>query len=355
MRHAATGLLSSVPSFRARVASAGAGCVGGPHGRRGSGRVRCDPDIRVGRGRIGSRPGRRRGPVRAGRAGTGRHVGIPRRHRRGARLCRATPGSPAGPRIWRQQERPARPGPGFSPVVGTSRWPTQRGGSATPGAHPPRRPGIRGRRRPPARRPAGGPTGRASRRPGRPARRRCRCVVRRGARAHGGRDRPAHRHRGPGRHVERPRRRVLPAVRGDTRGCQNPRRGRPRGCARPVQTAVGVALLRFGRRTGGRLRRASRAFAGDLDVVAEPGVRASTPTVCRLFLAAAETGTPEPELVALLHAHSPRAVLDGATAPTLLVQGMADTLFGIEQSDASARTLASRGGAHRGPVDRRRP
>ncbi len=67
------------------------------------------------------------------------------------------------------------------------------------------------------------------------------------------------------------------------------------------------------------------------------------PTVCRLFLAAAETGTPSAELVALLHAHSPRAVLDGATAPTLLVQGMADTLFGIEQSDASARTLASRG------------
>ncbi len=67
------------------------------------------------------------------------------------------------------------------------------------------------------------------------------------------------------------------------------------------------------------------------------------PTVCQLFLAAAETGTPNAQLVAMLHEHSPRAVLDGATAPTLLVQGMADTLFGIEQADASARTLASRG------------
>ncbi|MGV1007719.1 MAG: CocE/NonD family hydrolase [Dermatophilaceae bacterium] len=66
-------------------------------------------------------------------------------------------------------------------------------------------------------------------------------------------------------------------------------------------------------------------------------------TVCRLFLAAAETGSPSPELVAMLHAHSPRAVLGAATAPTLLVQGMADTLFGIEQADASARTLSARG------------
>ena len=67
------------------------------------------------------------------------------------------------------------------------------------------------------------------------------------------------------------------------------------------------------------------------------------PTVCRLFLAAAETGQPSPELLALLHAHSPRPLLGGLTAPTYLVQGMADSLFGLAQADATARALTSKG------------
>ena len=67
------------------------------------------------------------------------------------------------------------------------------------------------------------------------------------------------------------------------------------------------------------------------------------PTVCRLFLAAAQSGTPSPELSTLLHAHSPRAVLAGLTAPTYLVQGMTDSLFGLDQADATARSLAAQG------------
>jgi ABC-2 type transport system ATP-binding protein len=67
------------------------------------------------------------------------------------------------------------------------------------------------------------------------------------------------------------------------------------------------------------------------------------PTVCRLFLAAAETGTPSPELLALLRAHSPRPLLAGLSAPTYLVQGMADSLFGLAQADATARTLTAQG------------
>lgn len=62
--------------------------------------------------------------------------------------------------------------------------------------------------------------------------------------------------------------------------------------------------------------------------------------VCRLFLAAAESGRPSPELLTLLHAHSPRPLLPGLHAPTMLVQGMADSLFGLEQADATARAIA---------------
>ena len=67
------------------------------------------------------------------------------------------------------------------------------------------------------------------------------------------------------------------------------------------------------------------------------------PTVCRLFLAAAESGQPSPELLDLLRAHSPRPLLTGLTAPTYLVQGMADSLFGIAQADATARALTAQG------------
>jgi len=64
------------------------------------------------------------------------------------------------------------------------------------------------------------------------------------------------------------------------------------------------------------------------------------PVVCRMFLAAAETGRPSPELLTLLHDHSPRPLLSGLNAPTMLVQGMADSLFGLEQADATARAIA---------------
>jgi len=67
------------------------------------------------------------------------------------------------------------------------------------------------------------------------------------------------------------------------------------------------------------------------------------PTVCRLFLAAAETGSPSADLLALLRAHSPAPTLAKVNAPTLLVQGMTDSLFGLDQADATARTLAAQG------------
>jgi ABC-2 type transport system ATP-binding protein len=65
------------------------------------------------------------------------------------------------------------------------------------------------------------------------------------------------------------------------------------------------------------------------------------PTICRLFVQASETGTPSDELVTLLRAHSPRPTLSRVTAPTMLIQGLADSLFGLDQADASATALAA--------------
>ena len=86
---------------------------------------------------------------------------------------------------------------------------------------------------------------------------------------------------------------------------------------------------------------AARAGAGG--AATSPVCGRFDPTVCRLFLAAAESGTPSPELLALLRAHSPRPLLGGLRVPTYLVQGMADSLFGLAQADATARALTAAG------------
>jgi ABC-2 type transport system ATP-binding protein len=67
------------------------------------------------------------------------------------------------------------------------------------------------------------------------------------------------------------------------------------------------------------------------------------PELCGLFLAAAETGEPSPELIDLLRQHSPAPSLHQVSAPVYLVQGMNDTLFGLEHADATARALQAAG------------
>ncbi|MFZ1285775.1 MAG: alpha/beta fold hydrolase [Candidatus Phosphoribacter sp.] len=94
---------------------------------------------------------------------------------------------------------------------------------------------------------------------------------------------------------------------------------------------------------------ASRFFAAGSQRSASAGSSPSTsadvvcgrfdPEVCTHFLAAAETGNPSPALLAMLRAHSPRPLLAGLRAPTYLVQGMRDSLFGIEHADATARAI----------------
>ncbi|WP_256795858.1 alpha/beta fold hydrolase [Terrabacter sp. Ter38] len=67
------------------------------------------------------------------------------------------------------------------------------------------------------------------------------------------------------------------------------------------------------------------------------------PTICRLFVQASETGTASPQLTTLLRAHSPKPTMNAVTAPTFLVQGVGDSLFGLDQADANASALAASG------------
>ncbi|WP_353508132.1 alpha/beta fold hydrolase, partial [Intrasporangium sp.] len=85
------------------------------------------------------------------------------------------------------------------------------------------------------------------------------------------------------------------------------------------------------------------------------------PTICAGFLDASVKGEPSAGLVTLLRKHSPKPTLGKVTAPTLLVQGIADSLFGLEHADATARALAAAGtpvavrwsdGGHDGPSTR---
>ena len=67
------------------------------------------------------------------------------------------------------------------------------------------------------------------------------------------------------------------------------------------------------------------------------------PTICRLFVQTSESGNPSPELTTLLRAHSPKPTMAKVTAPTFLVQGIGDSLFGLDQADANAAALAASG------------
>ncbi|WP_111765879.1 alpha/beta fold hydrolase [Nakamurella deserti] len=65
--------------------------------------------------------------------------------------------------------------------------------------------------------------------------------------------------------------------------------------------------------------------------------------LCTAYLQVAETGRLTPELKALLDRSSPSQVVGEITAPTLLVQGERDTLFGLDQADANAKAIAANG------------
>ncbi len=69
-----------------------------------------------------------------------------------------------------------------------------------------------------------------------------------------------------------------------------------------------------------------------------------TAEVCQAYTELATTGKASRRTVDLLRRVSPVSVTDKITVPTLLVQGESDTLFGLDQSDATARQITAAGG-----------
>ncbi len=65
--------------------------------------------------------------------------------------------------------------------------------------------------------------------------------------------------------------------------------------------------------------------------------------VCQAYLQLATTGRPSDATLALLHRSSPAAVLSNIKAPTLLIQGQADSLFPLTQAEANYRGIAATG------------
>ncbi|WP_433798827.1 alpha/beta fold hydrolase [Actinomycetospora sp. CA-084318] len=68
------------------------------------------------------------------------------------------------------------------------------------------------------------------------------------------------------------------------------------------------------------------------------------PEVCAGYVEAVRTGREPAALATYLQRSSPASVANRIQAPTLLVQGENDTLFGLDQADANARAIASGGG-----------
>ena len=65
--------------------------------------------------------------------------------------------------------------------------------------------------------------------------------------------------------------------------------------------------------------------------------------ICAAYQTAAATGTLTPQIAAVLDRSSPAGVLDRISAPTLLIQGTQDSLFGLGQADANARGIDANG------------
>ncbi|GAA3737912.1 alpha/beta fold hydrolase [Plantactinospora mayteni] len=76
---------------------------------------------------------------------------------------------------------------------------------------------------------------------------------------------------------------------------------------------------------------------------ADPACGRFAADVCAAYLRIATTGRADPAAVELLRRSSPAGVLDRIKAPTLLVQGAADTLFPLAEADANARGIAAGG------------
>ncbi|MBA2390462.1 MAG: alpha/beta fold hydrolase [Geodermatophilaceae bacterium] len=85
------------------------------------------------------------------------------------------------------------------------------------------------------------------------------------------------------------------------------------------------------------------ATAGETPAAIDPVCGRFRVDVCAAYAESATTGRLSAESAALLERSSPASVLDRITAPTLLIQGEADTLFPLSEADANARGIAASG------------
>jgi ABC-2 type transport system ATP-binding protein len=69
-----------------------------------------------------------------------------------------------------------------------------------------------------------------------------------------------------------------------------------------------------------------------------------TAQICAAYTELATTGRASQQTIDLLKSVSPSSVTSRITQPTMIVQGEQDTLFGLDQSDATARQIAQAGG-----------
>ena len=67
------------------------------------------------------------------------------------------------------------------------------------------------------------------------------------------------------------------------------------------------------------------------------------PGLCAAYQQAASSGEPDASILSLLKASSPAGVLARISAPSLLIQGEQDSLFGLGQADANAVGIAANG------------
>src|SRR5215470_16816376 len=67
------------------------------------------------------------------------------------------------------------------------------------------------------------------------------------------------------------------------------------------------------------------------------------PRICAIYQQVAATGRPTPQAISLLLHSSPASVAGRMRAPTLLVQGESDSLFGLDQADANYQAIRRNG------------
>src|SRR5205807_1277913 len=63
------------------------------------------------------------------------------------------------------------------------------------------------------------------------------------------------------------------------------------------------------------------------------------PQICAIYQQIAATGRPTPQAISLLLHSSPASVAGRMRAPTLLIQGENDSLFGLDQANANYRAI----------------